>query len=430
MKKILIIHPEGNLLNNPNLYAMVALLSENNFSLDYMAETVSELKKRTNLSNFGALSLKQCLMDFDLISRKGYCLIIGIDRGVIYAGKFANKLTIPYCYICYEINFGDEIGELKKREEIEACKNISFAICQDNVRSYWLSKENHIPQEIIFNVPVAGFSKSNYYKSKYLYETLRIPLEKKIALFLGSISKWTMIDKLVKQTELWPDNWVLVLHDRYGRVSHNFLNDLSEIKNKIYISKNVCDTPIELEKLVSSADVGIGLYQSNFSSIYEGKNLAFLGLSSGKLITYLQYGVPVITNEIGVFSDFVRKYKLGIVVNSVIEIDPSNIERLDNCRENCFQFFQNKLDFRLKSNQFLSLINDCINNKISVDIIKEYNKDQNIVFSESHIEEIKNYFNLARKIKKSNYYSLGSILLRPNYYFNKIANKLYKKIAP
>lgn len=173
---------------------------------------------------------------------------------------------------------------------------------------------------------------------------------------------------------------------------------------------------------------GIGLYQSNFKTVIEGKNLAFVGLSSGKLIAYLKFGVPVITNEIGQLSDCIRKYKLGQAVTYVNEINPAEIEKIQNCRENCIEYFKGNLDFNLKSSQLLELISDSINGKIDNNKINSFNNDSSFSYSKSHIEQIKYYFNLARDLENSKYYHLGYSLYNPKLIFNK-SMKLIKSIV-
>ncbi len=424
MTNILLVHPEGNINNNPNLFAIVELLCGNGYYVDYLVKKNPIIDQRSYIKNLQILFLDDTnIDDVEQLDNKKYSLIIGIDNGIVIASKIARKLNIPYCYISYEIMFADELGKVKKNHEIAACKNISFAICQDPVRSYFLSIENNISVNKILNIPVTGNYQKRHPKSDFLYERLSIPKDKKIALFAGSISKWSMIGDIVKQTDFWPKNWVLVLHDRYGR-NLGFLSSLIKNRPQIYISDKPLKTPDDLEKLICSADVGIGLYQSNFKSAYEGKNLVFLGLSTGKLITYLKYGLPVITNEIGQMSDYIRQYKLGQVVRDVNEINPEPVLNIPNCSENCIRFFKEKLDFRLKSDQLLKLIDDAIHRKIDYEQIQKLNEDLNYPFSKSQIEQTKYYFNLAKDFEKSRYYRLGRRIYHPHFLFSESKKNL------
>jgi len=430
MTNILFVHPEGNINNNPNLFAIVELLCGDGYHVDLFGKKNPTINQGSYIKGLQRFFLEDAnIGNLEQLKKKKYSLIIGIDTGIVIASKISRKLNVPYCYISYEIIFADEIGTEKKNDEIAACKDISFAICQDPVRSYFLSIENNIFINKIFNIPVTGNYKKKYPKSDFLYKHLKIPKDKKIALFAGSISKWSMTADIIKQTDSWPKNWVLVLHDRYGS-NFGFLSSLIKNRPQIYISDRPLKTPDDLGELICSADVGIGLYQSNFKSSNEGKNLAFVGLSSGKLTTYLRFGVPVITNEIGQMSDMIRNKKLGQVITNVSEINPAEIEKIQNARENCAEYFKEKFDFNRKANQLLELVSDSIKENIDSNKIMDFNNDSEFHYSLSHTKQIEYYFNLARDIKKSKYYRLGHILYHPHIFFwnNKVTRFVRSKI--
>jgi hypothetical protein len=221
-----------------------------------------------------------------------------------------------------------------------------------------------------------------------------------------------MIEDMIIQSNKWPINWVLVLHDRYGQLP-DFLAKLVDKNAHVFISKATINTPRELEKLICSADVGIGLYQSNFNSYYEGKNLVFLGLASGKLITYLKYGVPVITNEIGQLSDIIRDNNLGLVVSSVDKINLAEIDNIKDCRRNCMEYFEKHLSFNLKANQLLELISNSILRYNIDEKITSFNDSLDYDYSLSRLKQIEYYFNLAKYYENSKYYQLGYLLCNP-----------------
>ena len=280
---------------------------------------------------------------FKQLDRENYKLIIGVDRdGIIEASYLSQLMGIPYGFISYEILFGDEIGSIFKKEEIGACKHIDFAVCQDEVRSSSLSEENHIPFEKIIQIPVAGRGLKKGEKTRFLHTLLNIPFDKKIALFMGSIAKWSMIPELVQSVDNWPDEWVLVLHNRYGL--NTLIRDIQS--KKIYISSESYSKPDDLSIMLHSVDLGIALYNPTFEGIYTGKNLKHLGLSSGKISTYLQHGVPVLTNEIGLLSDYIRSYDAGIVVCDMSEISGflNRFNLNEHFDEACFNLFSEKLD--------------------------------------------------------------------------------------
>lgn len=397
MKNILIIHPDGNINYNPNLTAMVNCLTEEDYTVDIISPKFSHLNQKSAIKNTHIIlleSTKDFLDAYKNIPNNKYNHIIGIDQGIIAASKLSSKWHTSYSLISYEILFADEFPPLGKKEEIRSCSNISFAICQDSVRSLLLSQENHIPLNKIVNIPVADTYDGPYRKNNLLGKTLKIDSYKKIALYAGSLSSWSMTEKLIESTNLWPDDWVLVLHDRDGREA--YLNPyLEKIKHnkKIYLSNISISIPSQLEKIISSADVGLAFYETNPNSPTLGKNLLFIGLSSGKIAMYLKYGLPVMINEIGEMSDYVRKYTCGMVVGDSKDINPAQIKNLSEISKNCTSFYKNKLDFSLYKNNFLKVIESAISgNDVNLPKLIDITSQSDYHPSVSMVNELKSLY--------------------------------------
>lgn len=366
--QILIIHPEGNINNNPNLSGIVEILCEEGFLVDVASpkqkfpqlapcegsklllfddRIVRVLSKLPILRRFGEVLNRARMNQY---SKTDYKLIIGVDRdGIIEASYLSQLLGIPYGLISYEIFFRSETSVEFKTKEINACANIDFAVCQDDVRSSLLAEENHIPLEKIINIPVAGRGMKKGEKARYLHDKLNILPDKKIALYMGSIVSWSMIEELVQGVKNWPEEWVLVIHNRYG-MNPRVREFIGDVRSKsIYISDDLYPTPRDLSEMLHSVDLGIALYRPTFDGIYTGNNLKHLGLSSGKIATYLQHGVPVLTNENGLISDYIRSNKAGYVIDDVKELP----ELLDGVGKRCelegsHILFKEKLDLDLK----------------------------------------------------------------------------------
>ena len=169
--KIAIIHPEGNISNNQNLSGIVEILCEHGYSVDIYSKKrniaqgspcegaklilkgsssigsriIGSIKGRlANTTKTKIFRNNNRIFDIDDIQDRSADFILGIDRnGIIDAAEIASRLNIRYGLISYEIFFRDECGSRFKRSEIEACKNVEFAVCQDDTRSALLSKENY-----------------------------------------------------------------------------------------------------------------------------------------------------------------------------------------------------------------------------------------------------------------------------------------------
>jgi len=382
MKRILIIHPTGNINYNSQLTGIVEILCENGFEIDICSpkksfcqnspcERASFILRNNFTDNVKAKMINRnyprfiinsfVKLDYQFLSRskKKYDLIIGLNRrGIIEAQIVAKLLNVPYGLISYEIYFESETEKGFKRLEREACRNIRFAICQDNVRSKLLSSENSIPLEKIINIPLAGRYHERGKRTRYLHDKFHIPYDKKIALFAGSFADWAMIDELLASSPLWPDDWVLVLHNRYC-LANEIINRFSYIKRAhVYISNELIPSPKDMRKLLYAIDLGIAFYKPTFNSRSSGNNLKYIGLSSGKISSYLQHGVPVLINEIGEMSDLVKEHGLGFVINDMKSIPNLLVGfDLDSYTERCFSFFDEYLASNRRVAPLLQKIN-------------------------------------------------------------------------
>lgn len=216
-------------------------------------------------------------------------------------------------------------------------------MCQDPLRAEKLAEENMIPVRKIINIPVAGRFVVKGEKHFFLHDELGITHDKHIVLYIGEGSDWTRIKDIVKCAQDWQEDWVLVIHLRYGM--NNYMEQILKPykhSKKIFFSLSWVNSCKELTPLIKSADMGIALYQATYTSCYNGDNLKYLGLSSGKIADYLQHGLPVIVNDIGLWSDNIKTYKLGFVTDSKINL-PSPAE-LEQYKERCYDFFEDKLD--------------------------------------------------------------------------------------
>jgi glycosyltransferase involved in cell wall biosynthesis len=423
-RRVLIIHPEGNINNNPNLTGIVEILCENGYIVSIVSPKKEIIqispcegsnliiyKKEYNILDFLKLdfplilkirliidkqvyllgisariiknaqffcsaqkmvTIIECMLKKPVfqsllnwserlfLKDNRYLIIIGIDRdGIILASETSHFLKTSCGLISYEIFFQNETSEEFKRVEKISCRDIKFAICQDSVRSYHLSTENDIPLEKIINIPVAGRGTKKGEKTKYIHNALNIPNGKKIALYAGSIYEWAMIKELIQSVSNWPDNWVLVLHDRYG-AKGTLCELMKGVMNKsIYISNEIFPRPEDLTKMIKAIDAGIALYEPKYSGMYDGNNLKYLGLASGKISTYLQHGVPVIMNENGIISEYIQQYHAGFVVKEIQEI-AQVLHKVDQtkCKDGCYSLFSEVLDLDANINPLMQKMNE------------------------------------------------------------------------
>jgi hypothetical protein len=141
-----------------------------------------------------------------------------------------------------------------------------------------------------------------------------------------------------------------VVHERHGRTRASLGSDLTAVRSllgeRIFISDSASTTVDDLGSILAGVSVGLAFYEPDFKGFHSGRNLKYLGLASGKISTYLRYGIPVIMNDIGLYAEEARRYQFGRVAS-----DPEAIrDHLDACldehyRSNAQDYFSKKLDF-------------------------------------------------------------------------------------
>ena len=381
MALLAFIHPEGNYNNNPNLSGILTILAENGHTIDLYAtknnsdQSSPHPKIRTLLippqhtfQHDAAVVLPSIAQISPFESAKIIAekmdrpdLIIGVDRGIIEAHALSQALNIPYGLISYEIYFADETSANFKLPEILACKDLSFAIVQDQVRAEQLCRENEINHEKIIYIPVAGRGLQNKEKSFALHDSIGLSRRTKLALYMGEIScTWSGIHEILSHVQDWPEDWALILHHRYGSDAASelapYLNE--QIRKKVFFSPFPTLKQSEMHRLLNSVDAGLAFYTPTPGHPLSNKNLKYIGMASGKIATYLQHGVPVITNEIGLVCDYLKSYQAGAVVKEANEL-PALLANFNSSGEvfkpqNCHKLFTDKLDLNNTIQPFLS----------------------------------------------------------------------------
>jgi len=371
LKRVLIIHPEGNLFNNPSLKSIVDLLLDKGCSIDFRYQkSHSPMPRREGirLLPFGVIArrLKPVLFDricfWPLVFLLGivdifiyynkYNLIIGVDREGLIEASVISKITgTPCVFISFEILFESETSVRYKSLERKASRNVAAWLVQDEVRAEQLQKENALDPGNKILLPLASAGVGCLSTTR-LRDNLGVPEDKKIAIVIGSVHGWSMIGQILKSVACWPEDWALIVHDRYGGTSKNLAGELSAQRHllgrKIFISDAATEQVDDMGSVLSGVSVGLAFYEPDVKNLYTGKNLKYLGLASGKICTYLRYGIPVVINEIGLFADEARLHRFGYVVEHPDQIR----ECLNHCldeqyRRNALDYFKNILDFNI-----------------------------------------------------------------------------------
>ena len=239
--------------------------------------------------------------------------------------------------------------------EIAAANEVSGWLVQDEVRAGLLQQENQLDAKRKFLLPLASAGAGQLGTDR-LRDRLGVPENKHVAIVIGSIEKWTMATELMRCAAEWPEDWVLIVHDRYGRTSEMLSAELEPVAHllnqSIFISDSATDMVDDLGDILAGVSCGLAFYRPVYSGTYAGrftgKNLEFVGLAAGKISTYLRYGIPVIMNEIGLFADEARKSQFGFVAACPKQIkDILGKVDFDVAGNHARAYFEDRLDFNI-----------------------------------------------------------------------------------
>jgi glycosyltransferase involved in cell wall biosynthesis len=201
-------------------------------------------------------------------------------------------------------------SKILKSLERDGCSNSDMIIIQDKSRAEFLMRDNFLPEEKIFFVPVSGLGRAYREKSGYFHEKLGIDKAKKIILYAGNIKDWSMCLEIAQEAQNWKDDKVFVIHTwRTDCIHEEYVKKIEKLTKtkKVFLSLN----PVEYDKLpelLSSADIGVIFYKNL------GANFMEVGHSSNKLVDYLKVGLPVITIDFPSFKNVINSYNCGMCV--------------------------------------------------------------------------------------------------------------------
>lgn len=382
-KRILVIHPDGNLYANPSLMSIVSFLVDDGYAIDYFSPFTTHALPANKLTGVNHILLNANLyqslfglikkiLSFSLKLNLGHVcklsywdLLIGVDRDGIILSSFLSSIAgIPYALISYEIYFLSEMTKKFKRIEVLACKQLAFAICQGGLRNHYLSQENSIPIPKIISIPVSSRSTAKGNTNRIsLRNSLNI-VQDKIAIFIGTLSEWTMVDEILQSTTYWPSDWCLVLHSRSGLSTNQFASYRNSPSQNIYFTSDCFDDFPSMLDFIGQADIGLAFYKPTYNAPLLGRNLECIGLSSGKISCYLQAGIPVATNLQDDYGQLLLKYDAGIIVNNPSDIatklNDLTSQAITSMKNNASRLFTSEIDAELYKTSLVTAVRSAV----------------------------------------------------------------------
>jgi hypothetical protein len=336
MKRVLLIHPEGNTFNNPTLKSVVDLLLDKKVHVTIRYQLglspmpvlpgvlllpVGRIQQKIKNAIFNRLCWEWLAYLYVWLEQifiyQKYDLTIGVDRqGLIEAGMLYQQVKTPYVFFSFEIMFESETSKHFKSTEKNMAQHVKQWFVQDEIRALHLQKENGLNPANKTLLPLASSGAAEKHGER-LRDLLGVPVNRKVAIAIGSISDWSMVCEIVSSVLKWPEDWVLIIHDRYGQTETELAKlgcNLNVVpKGRIFLSSHACMQVDNMSNVLAGISAGLALYRPNYKGPYTGENLKYLGLASGKISTYLRYGVPPVMNDIGQYSSLAKTHQFGLV---------------------------------------------------------------------------------------------------------------------
>lgn len=277
----------------------------------------------------------------DIIGTSQYYCLIGMEKkGLIWAGLLSEAYHWPLIYFSLELYIEDNPALFRfyhiREAEKKYHKRAIATIIQDSARGAILAKSNGLESSNILYFPVSANGAVVRQKSTFLRDRLPISSNKKILLYFGGIEKDRFLSQIVSMAKALDEDTILVVHGVGPKKYIKYLQSIAD-SNKVlfslgFISEN------EIQKLVSSADIGIALYKTT------NANDRLIAFSSSKVAYYTQCGLPMIAFDTENFRELVKSYKCAELIEDVNEIPLKArkiLEQYNLYREQSYAAYQN-----------------------------------------------------------------------------------------
>lgn len=362
MKKIILMSLEMTPLEwSPAKYQLLEELSNRGFET-YLF-TPAKLKHRRNYAWINHVVNTKNMSDRDIqkrilnIAPHAVIATIYIDTSAIYKLPYRMKNTAFYYYnleICTPYlnkvvrkeNFQHYLKykmkyPLYKSKEILYTRKVKLFTIQDALRMR-LSEKYHIKHPNVLLIP-----------NSYLFDESKIiPEGQSGVVYTGGIKRDFLLGQMKDLVAV--SKTPLTFSGRVDLWCKREMKKLRSTNSNIKLVEQVLSID-EYTKYLQQFAVGLVWY----SPLQEDEANYYIGLSSGKMFKHLSLGQPVIATKCCGITEVVNKYKLGVVINNISELDSAYEEIMGNYtfyRQNVIRIYKKKFDFKKVIAPFIKCI--------------------------------------------------------------------------
>ncbi|BDA75519.1 hypothetical protein CAL7716_096850 [Calothrix sp. PCC 7716] len=361
-------NPDYNLTCNLGENIKVIYLEKPNF----IAFLISKLKiiklgSLNNLVDLIAFGIQILIGNFKQKEYSNRHISIGIDTsGSIIAWIESIILKSKLVYLSLELTIGHQFNKLDKLRlflERLSFKNSCCVLIQDEDRFEYLCTQNKYKHHQVFYLPnTVNFSINAYDEPErnYFREKLKINQEdyKYLVIQAGMICDAVFSKELAIAFNNVNNGCALIYHDARKRDwDEPYIQSLINTNStNLFLSLNPLPYE-EVYKVFNATTIGVAFYKEideNFSNIAK---------ASGKLSAYLQYGKPVLINNLESLVNLNNQYKFGKNIHDIscsTEINEALEDILNNYdyySKNARYCFEKEFMLDTKIEPFLKFIN-------------------------------------------------------------------------
>lgn len=290
------------------------------------------------------------------------CLIGVEKRGLVWAGRVAERLGLPLVYLNLELYVDDFVRDVLKQDvefrrlrqaERHYHRRAVATIVQDEDRAARLFHDNGIASAAskVLHVPCGALGGIRDAESKWLHEQLGLPREQRLMLYFGQIHEQRYSLALAEAAQQFPPDWTLVLHGWGPSETFERVREIDRAA-RVRISRDLVP-PDRIHDIVASATAGFALYAPT------PWNDQLTACASEKMAYYAQCGVPFVAFDYPNYRKILDDTPWGELIDDVREI-PAALGRIvanhAAMRQQAFRAFSRYYDFARRFEPVVAMI--------------------------------------------------------------------------
>ena len=273
--------------------------------------------------------LRKFWFDFMFFLKKLYLkqdIVVSVDTsGELFFLRLFPRLKTSRIHYSLELWLpGDSLGDFAEEAPLpmDVYRDIDFAslaglMIQSEERSSIFRKAFSLPDDFpTLLLPVTAEGPASGCRSQYVRSKYNLLEESFVLLYLGGLGNCVSLEKLIEAFPKDP-KYILFMHGfEMNSTPFKSLYELNQRRGceNIIFSTEVFNEPADADKIVQSCDAGFVWYEPWC------ENMRTAGGSSGKIVSYLKSGLPIISNSQCGTKPYVADTGCGILIETQNQI--------------------------------------------------------------------------------------------------------------